>query len=556
MICDDSAADDGDCDDSDLIACASRLRLSGTSLTGAPDSSAVKPAICISSGALDRVFSDRFEELRAKRPRAKFIDFAKALEEDLIMRSIFPFVSQACRDHIIDKLCETEAYTALPEALTLAGTIVVAGTADKKQAEIKRRWGAKREVLKSVDPSVGDKAEMAALEREGAAEMAALETELGEAKAQEHESEAAIGCEGVFLRPPLLSCPVLQHVDELAPLDAHQASLTSLAGEITLVDHFDVFLSERARESRLALCALSTPRAPSTRAIESTFDRCCDVREGEAAARLARSHPAMVLARTSLDTFEALMPDLDRVKFTLAYVAPEVKQSRAHDEAEAARAPEALDRGALFCAIAAASSSSESAADLQGAIRRIAGSGNSTAAADPRNVSRVLALLSQIAAAAGNVQAILMLDSLHSAYEIEEEQQKVLQMLWARALQRHPVLGDRWPSLPRASVAMLGTSENTLSADAAASTIKQLEAVQRERDEVYKALDENGWPSPATSDATSMFEQGVFEGLQVVARSELIDFSSDQNLVESQDDQIEMSTMIHSNMINYLKTLI
>ena len=224
------------------------------------------------------------------------------------------------------------------------------------------------------------------------------------------------------------------------------------------------------------------------------------------------------------------MPDLDRVKFTLAYVAPEVKQSRAHDEAEAARAPEALDRGALFCAIAAASSSSESAADLQGAIRRIAGSGNSTAAADPRNVSRVLALLSQIAAAAGNVQAILMLDSLHSAYEIEEEQQKVLQMLWARALQRHPVLGDRWPSLPRASVAMLGTSENTLSADAAASTIKQLEAVQRERDEVYKALDEKGWPSPATSDATSMFEQGVFEVLQVVARSELIDATTDERI--------------------------
>lgn len=37
-------------------------------------------------------------------------------------------------------------------------------------------------------------------------------------------------------------------------------------------------------------------------------------------------------------------------------------------------------------------------------------------------------------------------------------------------------------------------------------------------------------------------------------RSELIDFSNDQNLVESQDDQIEMSTMIHSSMIDYLKT--
>lgn len=37
-------------------------------------------------------------------------------------------------------------------------------------------------------------------------------------------------------------------------------------------------------------------------------------------------------------------------------------------------------------------------------------------------------------------------------------------------------------------------------------------------------------------------------------RSDLIDFSSDQNLVESQDDQIEMSTMIHSNMMDYLKT--
>jgi len=38
------------------------------------------------------------------------------------------------------------------------------------------------------------------------------------------------------------------------------------------------------------------------------------------------------------------------------------------------------------------------------------------------------------------------------------------------------------------------------------------------------------------------------------ARSDLIDFSNDQNLVESQDDQIEMSTMIHSNLIDYLKT--